>query len=200
MTGEISLNFSDFVKPDDVIHPEDWIDTSSEQRIFSKDVAADLLNVMAVLFPETNACDCPACRNHGQVHLMKDLTTAGGETVEVDAAMFPLLNALARAGIETTESCVNLAEAVQALAPGEIGSLTNMAAGKINYRPIMLRREPFIRLSNETPAAQAFLLAAGQTPGVTVETDGKLSQLIYRKKAEGRLLRIAQVIGAAARR
>ena len=194
------LNFSDFVSDDDVIHPEDWIDTSSEQWVFSKDAAANLLNVMAVLFPETNACDCPTCRNHSQVHLMKELTTASGETVEVDAAMFPLLNALARAGIETTESCVNLAEAVQALAPGEVGSLTNMAAGTINYRPIMLRKEPFIRLSNETAAAKAFLLAASQTPGVSVETDGKLSQLIYRRKAEGRLLRAAQVIGAAARR
>lgn len=194
------LSFSDFVSDDDVIHPEDWIDTSSNQWLFSKDAASNLLNVMSVLFPETNACDCPTCTNHSTVHPMKELKTAGGELVDVDAAIFPLLNALARAGVETTESCVNLPEAVEALNPGEVGSLTNMPSGTINYRPVMLRRDPFIRLSNESPAAKAFLLAAHQTPGVTVETDGKLSQVIYRRKAEGRLLRAAQVIGATARR
>lgn len=202
ITGDTqpALTFSDFVHPDDVIHPEDWIDTASNQWVFSKDAATDLLNTMSVLFPETNACDCPTCTNHSKVHPMKELKTAGGELVEVDAAMFPLLNALARAGVETTESCVNLPEAVEALAPGEVGSLTNMAAGTINYRPIMLRREPFIRFSNESAAAQAFILVANQTAGVTVETDGKLTQLIYRHKAAGRLLRAAQVIAATARK
>ena len=194
------LNFSDFISADDVIHPEDWIDTSSSHWMFSKDAAANLLNVMSVLFPETNACGCPTCSNHSTVNPMKELKTASGDLVEVDAAMYPLLNALARAGIETTASCLNLPEAVEALSPGEVGSLTNMPSGTINYRAVMLRRDPFIRLSNESPAAKAFLLAAHQTPDATVETDGKLSQVIYRRKAEGRLIRAAQVIGAAARR
>jgi hypothetical protein len=195
-----ALTFSDFVSPDDVIHPEDWIDTSSNQWMFSKNAAANLLNAMSVLFPETNECDCPTCRNHSQVHPMKELKTADGQLVEVDAAMFPLLNSLARAGIETTESCINLPEAVEALAPGEVGSLTNMAAGTINYRQVMLRRDPFIRLSNVSPVAQAFILAASQTPGVAIDTDGGLTQLVYRRKAAGRLLRIAQVLAAAAKR
>lgn len=57
----------------------------------------------------SHTCSCDACVRHGEVH-PQVARTIGGKDVQVDAALAPLLDAMAEAGIDTTASCANLSE------------------------------------------------------------------------------------------
>ena len=200
LNGEVDppLNYSDFVKPEDVIHPEDWIETSDLAWKFSRHTAMNMLLIMSVIAPETNECDCRTCTNHEQVHAGKELVTSQGFSVTVDADLHPLLQALAKAGAESTESCVNLHEAVSRLAPGEVGALTNLPAGDVNYRPVMVSKNAFIRLSNQSAAAKAFILAANNIPSIGITTYKQVTQLVFPTRAIPALVRIAEVVAGVA--
>lgn len=195
---EPKLRLSEHINEADIADPTEIVDPDSWEWKISRTGAAKLLLTMEALFPELRACACVVCTRHSEVHDAKSLRTAEGQDVEVDAALHPLLTAMAGAQIRTTDSCINVREAVTELNPGYLANLMNASnRATLNYESALRRDAAFIRMRHDNNAEKVFLLAAAEAPGVEVTTSGLLTQIVFDAATIPHLTRITDVIRAA---
>lgn len=161
----------------DIADPMERVDQNSLEWTFGREgQVAMKLNLDALI---GDSCDCPLCAGHTSVHPSKDLVLDGGEIVPVDEELHELLMAMNAVGIRTTDSCVDVADALDKLYPDRKTALLRAPAGKVNYRSMILRQAAHIRFNNTSLAARAFRETAAKTPGIEVTTSGLMTQLVF---------------------
>lgn len=143
--------------PDDIRDPSQDVDTSSPLWIFGGAGLNALLEAADAI--AGTGCACPVCSNHETVHESDAITTAGGGTARVDAPLAALLTAMNEAGIRTTDSCQNLAEAVTELWPERLAELAKPVAGTVNYSQVVTTGNAFIRMRATSAVEQRFIKA-----------------------------------------
>lgn len=125
-------------------------------------------------------CDCPMCKNHTTVHAPKELTTATGDVVQVDAGLHPLLTAMKDAGIRTTASCQDFHEAMQALWPEQIPVLLADSSHGVSYTAPLRRREAVIRFENRNDAERALVRALRRLDDIHLSDGATETQVSFR--------------------
>ncbi|WP_043429584.1 hypothetical protein [Arthrobacter sp. FB24] len=169
------------VKPDesDVIDPMERIDTTSfEWAVNTEGAAAILLAIESVI---GSLCECPVCTNHTTAHKARPFLTAEGMAVDADEELHGLLSSMSAAGIQTMDSCINMADALEKLWPERTATLVRAPIGKMNYSSMIRSRAAHIRYSNG-PAADAFTRAASAFSGVEVSSSGPVTQIVFQPK------------------
>lgn len=192
---EPELRFNPNPDYSNITDPMERIDTSSIEWSFSETAAVRFVHTMEAIAGDN--CTCPVCENHTTIHPPEKLTTVDGKTVEVDRELHGLLSMMVKAGIRTISSCVNLADALDQLWPVRKPQIIRVPIGELNYRSMILREAAHVRINNSSPQAKAFMVAATQTPGVEVVSDGILTQFVFDTDAIPRLTRIAEVLANA---
>ena len=142
--------------PDGVLDPNEYIDTSSPLWIFG----GAGLNALVEAADAITGCSCPVCAQHETVHPAESVATADGGTARVDAPLAALLTAMNAAGIRTTDSCQNVAEAVTELWPERLAELATPTPGTVNYAQVVTSGNAFIRMQATNTAEQRFIRAA----------------------------------------
>lgn len=197
LNGEIEppLRFSDYIDLADILDMHDVVDASDISWTFSESFLQDLHGFVKAINPAGNECACIVCTRHSEVHKMKTLSTADGESVKVDADLHALLHSMARAGIRTTSSCINIREAAAALAPNEVGPLMNAARRDvIGYEKPMRAHAPFIELRTGKASEDAFLKIISGFHGVTVTKGMGRAQAVFSTRHIPVLTALASVI------
>lgn len=87
-----------------------------------------------------------------------------GGSVDIDAEMVPLFDALTEAGVVTVGSCIDLAGATARLWPEKLADLTAPVQPRVNYRRVITSGLAFVRLI-DAPAASPFLAAVQRSGG-----------------------------------
>ncbi|NUU30841.1 hypothetical protein [Arthrobacter sp. C9C5] len=141
--------------PDAIRDPNQDVDTSNPAWVFGAEGLSALLTVADAI--TGTACACPVCTDHGTVHPAQTIETTPGGTALVDAPLAALLDTMNRQGIRTTDSCQNLREAVTALWPERLPTLTAEPTGTVNYGQITRSGSAFIRMHATNPAEQRFI-------------------------------------------
>lgn len=175
----------------DVADPADRIETSSWEWMFSTEGNADMLLVVQDLLGK--ACDCPVCAGHTTVHRSLPLALPDGGMVEVDQELHSLLTLLVEAGIRTTDSCINITDALERLWPERL-PLLRQSIGSMNYSSMVESRAAHIRYNNESPAAQAYTALASQLPAIEVSGVGPVTQLVFAADAIPLLVGLAAAL------
>lgn len=173
------LRFAPDPDESDLTDPVERVETDSWAWAVGREGIADLSIVVQTLAGAT--CDCQLCTNHTDAHTALTLTTADGECVEVDAQLHGLLSSLAAAGIRTTDSCINIADALDQLWPERKATLLRAPAGGMNYSDMIRGQAAHVRLRNDRPAEIAFITAASQLPGVEAAATGPLTQIVFQE-------------------
>lgn len=173
---------------DNIKDPTEEIDTTSPIWVFGGSATDDILKTADALLGPAE-CTCPVCADHADVHSMAVITTAEGHRARVDALLVPLLTAMNRVGIRTTDSCQNLQEAVTALWPERLPELAEHQPGTVTYAQIIESGNAFIRLRTTNEAERQFMQAARHI-GVW-QSAGDVAQLSFPLKKLPSLLRLA---------
>ena len=175
-----SIRFSDFLQSTDVVEPEQFVIEESAAWQLTNEQAATLAYDMQALFPSVRACNCAVCSGHTAVHQSRELHTAEGQTVAVDSDLWPLLNSMAKAGLRTTDSCVNLREVIETVDPHSLTTVINgTERGVLSYERVVREQLAFIRLRNDSTVEQRFISSVTNLAGVEVQTTGSITQLAF---------------------
>ena len=144
------------------------------------DVASRLQGLVGGLF-----CTCPMCERHGQIHRQVPRTLLG-RSEEVDAEMAPLLDVLGDRGVMSVASCVDLADAVEQMAPAMLPRIVAQHGQPgLHYGTVAARRWAFVRVV-DTAAAEPFLDLVEQVGGEVTGT-GLIAQAAFPQASLGRL-------------
>lgn len=172
-----ALRFPEDEDPD-LADPMERVDQDSWEWLLSDAGQANLLVTLEAI--NGSMCECPVCTNHSTVHPSRDLVLPDGVKVPVDEELHGLLTAMIQAGIQTIDSCIDIADALDQLWPERKPTLLRAPAGKLNYRNMILQRAAHIRFNNMSTAAKAFQQTAEKTPGIEVSTGGSMTQIIFQ--------------------
>lgn len=193
--GEVGPTFrmSEYMDMADILDMHDVVDTDSMTWKYSAAFASDLNGLISTLLPELRTCECVVCTDHHKVHDMLPLTTAEGLDVSVDAELHPLLFELAKAGIRTTASCIDIHAAVKTLAPTWIDPLMNAdVPGKLNYQTALRKQAAFIELRNDQATEKLFLAGSRLLAGIEVSDGNARSQIVFTRTFVPTLTAIAR--------
>ena len=172
------LRFASDEDESDVADPMERVDQTSWEWLLSGEGQVDLLVTLEAINGST--CECPVCTNHAVVHPSKELKLPDGTTVPVDQELHELLAGMVDAGIQTVDSCIDMAEALDRLWPDRKSALLRAPAGKLNYRNMIMQRAAHIRFNNTSMPAKAFQGAAEKTYGVEVSVSGIMTQIVFQ--------------------
>lgn len=176
------LRLSHYMADEDVARPESFVDTSSVAWILDPTSMDRMLRAVQAIYRPARDCSCEYCERHSEFHESRKLTTAEGEAIEVDQELWPLINAMALQGIRTTESCINLREVVEGVAPEQIPALMNGAPRSILSHETTIRRSgAYVRLINENESEQRFIERAEQLEGVSITHSSSITQLVFNR-------------------
>lgn len=196
--GDIGPEFrtSDYMDMADVLDMHDVVDTDGMDWKYNEGLLNSLSSLVKTLLPTQRGCDCIVCEKHHTVHDMQALRTAEGLEVQVDSELHPLLLALAKAGIRTTASCVDIHEAITELAPSWLGQLLNYdTPGGTNYQQALRRQAAFIELRNESAPEKLFLAAVENLSGADVTHKNASSQIVFLREHLAALTGVALLVG-----
>lgn len=175
--------------------PLEFVDEQSLFWQFPTETLWDLsatIDVVSAGLGEQVECGCPVCEGHQSVHSTDDLTTAGDAIVKVDRELHGLLSALTAFGIRTTDSCIDLREAVEKLWPQRLPSLLAPAPGGFNYADILSEGAAFIRFCNSTPVEQEFIKRL-HAAGFHTVSMGLLTQVMFSRHQIPAITRTARI-------
>lgn len=155
--------------------PAEEIDTTSPIWAFGDSMDSLMGVIDSIIGPAP--CSCPVCTNHEDLHSAEEIVTADGGPARVDQTLAGLLTAMNRAGIRTTDSCQNLAEAVKTLWPEMLEALNRETPGRVSYAEVIRTGNAFIRMHVTNHPEKEFLRQA--EPHATVQTAAGIAQLSF---------------------
>lgn len=176
---------------DFIRNPAEEIDTKSPPWVFG----GQGTDAMMAIVDELLGCSCPVCANHSDVHDMRAILTAEGQTISVDARLVPLLEAMNRRGLRTTDSCENLSEAIQVLWPERLPEISKDVAGTVNYASTVISGSAFIRLRATSRPERQFIQAARHIG--EWQSGAGIAQVSFSLADTRSLLNAVQTISAA---
>lgn len=125
-------------------------------------------------------CDCLFCEGHTTAHASREVELSTGETVQADAELIPLLEALAVAGVRTTASCQDFHGGMEQLWPEQIPVLLAQENPRtLNYGVPLRRKEAVVRFENRNEPARAYIRSVRSIEGLHLTDGASQAQLSF---------------------
>lgn len=158
-----------------------------------KAMLAALQGVAENLHIPLPACNCRFCDGHTTVHASQEVQLSTGETVQADAELAPLLEALASAGIRTTASCQDFRGGMEQLWPEQIPVLLAEEDPRtVNYAVPLRWAGAVVRFENRTDPARAFIRTIRALEGLHLTDGTTQAQLCFPLDMVPELMKLAQ--------
>ncbi|MDQ0923093.1 hypothetical protein QF038_001601 [Pseudarthrobacter sp. W1I19] len=190
---------------DDVLDPAERVDVTSEAWRLGAGGADSLLATLTSVLQNFGigpSCSCPVCENHGTVHEQAMLITADGHEVSVDKALHKALSIMAENGIRTTESCQDLRDAIERLAPHQIPTVLQDALQNpraVSCAEAVKRRNAVVRFKVENDAERRFMELLRKHGWIFLEAGHLVGQITFPIERVGEVVLIAAAVGVAGR-
>lgn len=172
--------------PDDpeLVDPAERVNLDSMAWKLGNYGVAALLNALQGIAEDLHfplpACDCRFCEDHTTVHESHELHLSTGETVQADAELVPLLQALAEGGIRTTASCQDFHGGMEQLWPEQIPVLLAQEDPRsINYAVPLRRKEAVVRFENRNESARAYIRAIRAVEELHLTDGPSQAQIVF---------------------
>lgn len=178
----------------DLIDLERVIDMKSKWWKFSNEQMDSMITGLLEVAEEfgwdlrPKACDCPVCQHHSDAHQMTDVQLADGSTAHVDEKLKPILEALAKAKIQTTASCEDLRDAIQRLAPELMDGVLEPPPATVNYAEAVSAGKAVVRFETDSTLSASLIKALRDTGEFETTVAVKEAQFTFHPAQQNELV------------